>query len=122
MNFGNVIGGIPGNIDQTATLTLTCLKNTAFQVSLDNGQNNPAATTTRRMKTTIGGSSYYLNYELYRDSGRTQRWGNTLTVDTASGTGSGSAQQLTIYGRVPPVSGQPPAGTYNDLVQVTITY
>lgn len=122
MNFGNVIGGIPGNIDQTAALTLTCLKNTAFQVSLDNGQNNPAATTTRRMKTTIGGSSYYLNYELYRDSGRTQRWGNTLTVDTASGTGSGSAQQLTIYGRVPPVSGQPPAGTYNDLVQVTITY
>ncbi|MEN5390730.1 spore coat protein U domain-containing protein, partial [[Pseudomonas] hibiscicola] len=47
---------------------------------------------------------------------------NTLTVDTASGTGTGSAQQLTIYGRVPPVTGQPPAGTYHDLVTVTITF
>ncbi|PSM12522.1 Csu type fimbrial protein [Stenotrophomonas maltophilia] len=122
MNFGNVTGSIPANIDQTATLTLTCLKNTAYQVSLNNGQNNPTATSTRRMATTIGASTYYLTYELYRDSTRTQRWGNTLTVDTASGTGTGSAQQLTIYGRVPPVTGQPPAGTYNDVVQVTITY
>ncbi|HDS1578826.1 TPA: spore coat U domain-containing protein [Stenotrophomonas maltophilia] len=122
MNFGNVTGGIPANIDQTATLTLTCLKNTAFQVGLNNGQNNPTATTTRRMATTITPNTYYLNYELYRDSARTQRWGNTLTVDTASGIGTGSAQQLVIYGRVPPVTGQPPAGTYNDLVQVTITY
>jgi len=122
MNFGNVTGGIPANIDQTATLTLTCLKNTAFQVGLNNGQNNPAATTTRRMATTIGTGTYYLPYELYRDAARSLRWGNTLTVDTASGTGTGSAQQLTIYGRVPPVTGQPAAGTYNDLVQVTITY
>lgn len=122
MNFGNVTGGIAANIDRTATLTLTCLKNTAYQVSLNNGQNNPTATSTRRMATIIGGSTYYLTYELYRDSTRTQRWGNTLAVDTASGTGTGSAQQLTIYGRVPPVTGQPPAGTYNDVVQVTITY
>lgn len=122
MNFGNVTGGIGSNIDQTARLTLTCLKNTAYQVSLDNGQNNPSATTTRRMRTTIGGSSYYLNYELYRDAARSQRWGNTLTVDTVSGTGTGSAQQLTIYGRVPPVTGQPPAGTYSDVITVTITY
>lgn len=122
MNFGNVTGGIPGNIDQTATLTLNCLKNTAYQVGLSNGLHNPTATTTRRMSTTIGGSSYYLTYELYRDAARSQRWGNTLTVDTASGTGTGSAQQLTIYGRVPPVTGQPPAGTYSDLITVTITY
>lgn len=122
MNFGNVTGGIPANIDQTATLTLTCLKRTAFQVSLDNGQNNPALSSTRRMRTTIGSNNYYLAYELYRDAARSQRWGNTLNVDTFSGVGTGTAQPLTIYGRVPPVSGQPPAGTYNDLVQVTITY
>ena len=77
MNFGNVTGGIPANIDRTATLTLTCLKNTAFQVGLNNGQNNPAATPIRRMATTVGGSTYYLPYELYRDSARSLRWGNT---------------------------------------------
>jgi len=122
MDFGNVTGSIASNIDQTATLTLTCLKNTAYQVSLDNGQNNPAATSTRRMKTIIGGNNYYLNYELYRDSARSQRWGSLQTVDTVGGTGTGNAQQLTVYGRVPPVTGQPAAGTYNDVVQVTITY
>lgn len=74
------------------------------------------------MATTIGSGTYYLPYELYRDAARSLRWGNTLNVDTVGGTGSGSAQQLTIYGRVAPVTGQPPAGTYNDLVQVTITY
>ncbi|KAG1165703.1 hypothetical protein G6F35_018628 [Rhizopus arrhizus] len=74
------------------------------------------------MATTLGTGTYYLTYELYRDSARSLRWGNTLNVDTVGGTGSGSAQQLTIYGRVPPVTGQPPAGAYNDLVQVTITY
>ena len=102
----------PGQHRPDRHLTLTCLKNTAFQVGLNNGQNNPAATTTRRMATTIGNSTYYLPYELYRDPARSQRWGNTLTVDTASSTGTGSAQQLTIYGRVPPVTGQPrPAPT-----------
>ncbi|WP_313438798.1 spore coat U domain-containing protein [Stenotrophomonas sp.] len=122
MNFGNVTGGIASNIDQTATLSLSCLKNTAYQVGLSNGLNNPTATSTRRMSTTIGGSSYYLTYELYRDAARSQRWGSTLAVDTASGTGTGSTQQWTIYGRVPPVTGQPPAGTYNDVITVTITY
>ena len=58
---------------QTATLTLTCLKRTAFQVSLDNGQNNPALSSTRRMRTTIGSNNYYLAYELYRDAARSQR-------------------------------------------------
>lgn len=120
MNFGTVAGGIPANIDQTATLTLTCLRRTAYQISLDNGRNSLG--TVRRMATTVNNTSYYLNYELYRDASRSQRWGNTLTVDTYSSTGTGSAQQVTIYGRVSPVTGQPVAGTYADRIQVTITY
>lgn len=125
MNFGSISGiggGVTSNIDQSATLTLTCLKRTAFKIGLDNGQNSPLLSSTRRMKTTVGGADYFLNYELYRDPARSLRWGNTPNVDTLAGTGTGSAQQLTIYGRVPPVSGQPPAGTYSDRVQVTITY
>ncbi|WMJ68503.1 spore coat U domain-containing protein [Stenotrophomonas sp. 24(2023)] len=120
LDFGTVAGGISSNIDRTATLTLTCLRRTAYQISLDNGQNSLG--TVRRMRTTINNSNYYLTYELYRDSNRSQRWGNTLNVDTYGNTGTGSAQQVTVYGRVSPVTGQPPAGTYTDRVQVTITY
>lgn len=120
MDFGTVNGSITGNIDRTATLTLTCLRRTAYQVSLNNGQNSQGST--RRMLNVVNASNQYLPYELYRDTARTQRWGNSLAIDTVGGTGNGAAQQLTIYGRVPPVSGQPPAGTYNDRIQVTITY
>lgn len=120
MDFGTVNGSISSNIDRTASLTLTCLKRTAYQISLNNGQNSQGSQ--RRMAAVVNTSNQYLNYELYRDPARSQRWGNNLTVDTVGGTGTGGAQQLTIYGRVPPVTGLPPAGTYNDRVEVTITY
>ena len=60
-------------------------------------------------------------YELYRNSARTQRWGNTLNTDTVVGSGNGANQNLTVFGRVPNQS-TPSAGTYNDTITVTVTY
>ncbi|EEF26199.1 conserved hypothetical protein [Ricinus communis] len=40
---------------------------------------------------------------------------------TVAGTGTGNAQLLTIYGRVPPQT-TPSSGTYTDTVVVTLTY
>ena len=62
-----------------------------------------------------------LGYKLFRDSGRTQNWGNTVGTDTVAGTGNGTQQTLTIYGRVPAQTTPAPA-TYNDTVTVTVTY
>ena len=73
--------------------------------------------TTRRMRSAGG---QFVSYELYRDSPRNQRWGNTLATDTLAGTGSGNAQSLTVYGRVAPQA--PTVGTYNDTITVTVTY
>ncbi len=121
MNFGNVTGGIPANIDRTATLTLTCLKNTAFQVGLNNGRNNPAATSIRRMATTIGGSTYYLPYELYRDRPEPALG---QYVDCRHGQRHRHRQRTAADHLRPGAAGHrpAPAGTYNDLVTVTITY
>jgi spore coat protein U-like protein len=64
-----------------------------------------------------------LNYAVYTDSARSTVWGDggagaTATID---GTGSGTAQSTTIYGRIP--AGQTvPAGSYSDTVNVTVTY
>jgi len=68
-----------------------------------------------------GPGSYSLAYELYRDVGRRQRWGNTLNVDTLTGSGTAATQTLTVYGRVPP---QAPvaAGAYSDKITVTVTF
>ena len=60
-----------------------------------------------------------VNYALYRDASRTLNWGNTVGTDTVSGSGNGTAQTLTVYGRVPAQT-TPAAGVYND--SVTVTY
>lgn len=116
LNFGSVPGLINSHQDQTTDLSFICTKNTPWKVSLDNGLHY---STGRRMQ--LGTTGQYVGYELYRDSGRTLRWGNTLDVDTMNSTGTGSSQSLTIYGRVPAPQSVA-SGHYSDTVTVTITY
>ncbi|SEL80422.1 Spore coat protein U (SCPU) domain-containing protein [Pseudoxanthomonas sp. GM95] len=117
LDFGSVAGFITSNVDQTSTIGLTCTLRTAWQLGLDNGTN--ALLTQRRMRQ--GASTQYVNYELYRDGARSNRWGNSLDTDTLQGTGTGTAQTATVYGRV--LSGQTAnPGSYSDTITVTITY
>lgn len=115
LNFGSVSGLLQTNTDQTSLLRMTCTNRAEYQVGLDNGQN--ASGTTRRMTSGQG----FVTYELYRDSQRTLRWGDTLNTDTMTGSGSGSEQNLTVYGRVPAQTAAR-AGEYSDTVMVTVTY
>lgn len=117
LGFGTRPGLIASPIDHSSTLDFTCTRRTPWNVSLDNGRN--AAGGSRRMR--LGTSNSYVRYELYRDPARSLRWGTTPGSDTASGTGTGAAQSLTVHGRVP--GGQAvPAGNYSDVVTVTVTY
>lgn len=117
LDFGSSPGTIAANRDYTSAISMQCRNRTAWNVGLDNGMN--ALGNTRRMRRTSGAG--YVNYELYRNSGRSQRWGKTIGTDTATGTGSGNTQTLTVYGRVPaPQSASP--GDYADVVTVTVTY
>jgi spore coat protein U-like protein len=119
MDFGSNAGAIAANIDRTSTIGLTCLNRTAYSIALDNGLY--ASGTTRRMQHTTN-PAWFIPYELYRDSNRSQRWGSTVNVDVVAGTGNGGAQQLTVYGRAPASVGPVAAGSYNDQIKVTITY
>lgn len=113
--FGSVPGPIAANLDRTTAIGLVCTGRTAWQIGLGNGLN--ANGTIRRMRNAGG---QFVSYELYRDSPRSLRWGNTVGSDTLTGTGSGSAQSLTVYGRVAPQT--PNIGSYTDTVIVTVTY
>jgi spore coat protein U-like protein len=115
MAFGAAPSNFASNLDQTSAITMTCTSGTAWNLGLDNGQN--ASGLTRRMK--LGAS--FVTYELYRNSGRSLRWGNTIGADTLTGTGSGTGQSVPVYGRVP-VQSPVPAGSYSDKVTVTVTY
>lgn len=96
---------------------MNCSSGGAYQVSLGAGSN--ASGGTRRL---AGPASSFLSYQLFRDSARTLAWGDGSALGArVSGTGNGSNQTLTVYGRIP--AGQSVAvGTYTDSVLVTVDY
>lgn len=104
-------------LDATSTIDVTCSSGDTYDIGLDAGTATGATVTTRKM--TSGANT--LNYALYSDSGRLTNWGNTVGTDTVSGTGTGAAQTLTVYGRIPAQS-TAVIGTYSDTITVTITY
>ncbi len=116
LNFGTV-GLLASAIDATSSLGVQCSRGTPYNVGLDAGLHGGGNINARKM--TLGARS--IGYQLYRDPGRTNTWGNTVGTDTIAGTGTGNTQSLTVYGRVP-AQPTPPAGTYHDTVTVTVTY
>ncbi len=103
--------------DASATLSVVCTSGTSYTVALDAGQGSGATVATRRM--TNGGN--LLSYSLYRDAARTNLWGQTSGSNTVSGTGAGTTQSLTVYGRAPAGQIVPP-GNYADVITVTVTF
>jgi len=117
IDFGS-IGVLTANTDTTSTLTVACTPGTPYSLSLDAGTGAGSTTTDRRMASGGGGS---LKYQLFRDTGRTQNWGNTVGTDTQGGTGNGSNNNYTVYARIPPQTA-PAVGSYTSTVTLTITY
>lgn len=116
LNFGSY-SSLGTAVDAASTVSVTCSSGSAYTVGLSAGNGSGATVAARKM--TSGGNT--VTYSLYRDSGRSQVWGTATGTDTAGGTGTGSAVNHTVYGRVP-VQSTPPAGSYSDTVVVTVTY
>jgi len=110
--FGNIDVTTAGNVDATGGFSVTCTSGLAWTAAADAGNGTGASTAARKM---MSGANL-LNYALYTDSGR------TTNFVSATGTGSGSAQASTIYGRVPSGQTTVPAGSYADSVTVSLTY
>lgn len=98
--------------DIGSQVSLACSTGEPYTIELDNGQN---FSSTRQMVN----SGNFVSYELYQDASHTQRWG--LGVEALAATGDGTVQSHVVYGRVPVQSVQP-AGTYTDMVVVTVTW
>ena len=116
LNFGTQ-GLLTANTDASATFAVQCTNTTPYNVGLNAGSTAGGSIATRLM--TSGSAT--VSYKMFSDSGRTTNWGNTVGTDTVSGTGNGSSQTLTVYGRVPAQT-TPAAATYTDTVTVTVTY
>jgi spore coat protein U-like protein len=115
LSFGTYSGS---TINMTSAITVTCTNTTTFNIGLNAGAATGATVTTRKM---TGTGSNSLNYALFRDSGHTLNWGNTVGTNTLAETGSGAATMYPVYGQV--AAGQYVVpGQYTDTVIATITY
>lgn len=112
--FGNYTGVVNTN---TSTVTVTCSKSTTYTVGLNAGTSTGATVSTRQMVNGVN----TLGYGLYSDATWTTNWGNTAATNWVSGTGTGAAQALTVYGQIPAGQYVTPA-TYNDTITVSVAY
>ncbi|HHX83698.1 MAG TPA: spore coat U domain-containing protein, partial [Pseudomonadaceae bacterium] len=107
-------------INGQTTITLDCPSGTNWKLGLNNGMH--ALSGQRRM---AGPANNHVEYELYRDPARSQRWGNDRAGGTDVVSGSGSVQSnpttLEVYGRVP-AQAPAAAGSYSDTITVTLEY
>jgi spore coat protein U-like protein len=116
VNFGSA-GLIAANVDATGTVTPQCTNSTPYTVALNGGNAGASDPTQRKMSK----GAEKITYGLYQNSARSQPWGSTAGTNTVAGTGNGSNQALTVYGRVASQT-TPSPGTYTDSVVVTVTY
>jgi len=115
--FGNYDASSGTANDASSTVTVTCTPSETYDVGLDAGTGSGATVAVRRM--TNGGNT--LDYSLYQDAGRTTVWGQTIGTNTQAGTGNGSGQAFTVYGRIPTAQ-YVAAGNYSDTITATVTY
>jgi spore coat protein U-like protein len=103
-------------LDATSMMVVTCTRDTHATIMIDQGQNASVGTSNR----VLVSSDQRLQYQLYRDSARTEVWGTgSNAFDFISPGVSGSP--LTIFARIP--AGQSvAAGVYNDLVTATVDF
>lgn len=118
LSFGsvNVLSG--SNIDATSTITATCTNGTSYSVGLNAGTGSGATVSSRTM--TSGGNT--LNYSLFTNAARTTNWDDIAGSNVVSGTGNGSGQGLTVFGRIPSGQTTVATGSYSDTITATIDF
>jgi len=118
LSFGNV-SSLSASVYANKDFRVTCTNGTSYQVGFDSGL-NPVGT---QRQMALGTNR--LSYDLYRNAARTEALGDSWGVNTFSGQGAGTtlanAVTHTIYGDLPPQAVQD-AGTYSDIVTVTLQY
>lgn len=117
LDFGSA-GVLLANVDSSAILRVACTDGTPYNIGLDEGS-GAGATIASRLMTSGGGAT--VTYGLFQDAARAVVWGDVIGSNTQASTGTGAAQDFTVYGRVAAQT-TPAPDVYQDTVTVTVTY
>ena len=113
MAFGTYSNGVA--TASTSTITPTCTNTTPYTIGLGAGTSSNNSVTQRAMFVS-GTPAVLLNYTLTSDAAHATNYATSASI-----TGNGAAQPVTIYGNIP--AGQTVApGAYQDTITVTISY
>jgi spore coat protein U-like protein len=118
INFGGSVGVLTGAVTANGTITARCTSGDSYSIALNKGTTSGGSIADRQM---AGSGSAVVHYQLYTGSGYTTIWGDGTTGSTNGGTGSGTNQNYTVYGRVQAQT-TPAPNTYSDTITVTVTY
>lgn len=121
VSFGSydpVVANASTSLDGTGAVTVACTKGATATIALGTGGSSSGSN--RRLSDGTGNN--YLNYELYRDSGRSIVWGTTGTnLLSPAAAESKAPREFPVYGRV--TNNQDiPAGSYSDTVVATVNF
>lgn len=119
LDFGQSQGTLQNAISVNTTLQVTATNTTPYNVGLNAGTGT-GSTTAARLLSGTGANTSTIAFSLFQSPGATN-WGNTQGTDTRSGTGTGSAQTLTVYGVIPAQS-TPQPDSYKSTITATVYF
>lgn len=118
LDFASVDVTSGAEVTGAGSVTVTCTQGVEYTLNADVAEGGDA--TARTMTSTSG--TEVLSYALFTDAARTQAWGNGVSGQPLTGTGTGSEEAVSIYAKVAANQNALPADTYTDTVSMTITY
>jgi spore coat protein U-like protein len=125
LDFGSSAGTalLAAAVTGSTTVSVVCTSGSPFSIGMGQGSNYSSGNR-------LASAGNYIPYGLYLDGAWTQPWSTTNASNSCSGgantcylgTGTGSAQSVSIYGKAPTIATAPAPGSYSDTVLMTITY
>lgn len=118
VDFGDFTG--TSNVSATGTLSVQCTIGVPYSVNLGGGTH--PISDGRQLADAQGVN--FLQYELFKDSIHTTKWGGTDYIygSPLSAIGNGIIQTCTMYGVLYKPQTSLPPGIYKDVVQVVVSW
>ena len=127
--FGAYVPLQPGALIGTGTMTAICTVNSVKNThTIDLSAGVSRSFITRTLTTTVGTTTYALNYNLYQDAANTLVWGDGTGGSQADavpimrhGNNNTITTNITVYGAVAPAQ-DPAPGIYTDSITISVNF
>ena len=119
IDFGQTQGVLATAVTASSNISVTCSNTTPYNIGLNAGTGTGSSGTDRFLSGT-GSNAGTVRFNLYKAPGASP-WGNTQGSDTLDGTGTGTAQNLTVYGEIP-AQATPSPDNYKSTITATVYF